>query len=293
MINKPAILLLATTAAATTALAEEKRPAAQKMPEVTITDVNLFNDQRAIGETGRPEWTTARRFPTTRVYIQKEPWQVGAGTWWRYRHKRDGTSISRATAEIEIGLPHRMQLDLYYDMAIDGSRRSRTEDFAVELRYALADWGKLPLNPTLYAEYKWVDEGADVLELKLLLGDQLPGGWHYGANLVWEKELGGERTTEWQLVGGVSKTLVDGKFSLGIEGKYVHETTTTSRSEPEHKYHVGPSAQWRITDKFSVATTALFGLNDDSPRQECWLVLSYDFGRGADETKYKPVSGRR
>ena len=197
------------------------------------------------------------------------------------------------TGEIEIGLPHRMQLDLYYDMAVDGSRRSRTEDFAAEIRYAFADWGKLPLNPTVYAEYKWVEEGADVLELKLLLGDQLPGGWHYGANFVWEKELGGERTTEWQVVGGISKTIIDGRFSLGLEGKYVHETTATSRGEPEHKFHVGPSAQWRITEKFSVSTTALFGLNDDSPRQECWLVLSYDFGRGADETKYKPVSGRR
>ena len=293
MTNQTTALFIAITAAAGTAFAAEKRPAFQKMPEVTVTDSNLLNEEVAIGETGRPEWTSARRFPTTRVYIQKEPWQVGVETWWRYRHKRDGTSVSRATGEIEIGLPHRMQLDLYYDMAIDGSRRSRTEDFAAELRYAFADWGKLPMNPTVYAEYKWVDQGADVLELKLLLGDQIAGGWHYGVNLVWEKELGGERTTEWQLVCGISKTLVDGKFSVGLEGKYVHETNAENRSNPEHKFHVGPSAQWRLTDKFSVSTTALFGLNDDSPRQECWLVLSYDFGRGADETKYKPISGRR
>ncbi len=282
---------IAVLAIASTTFAAEQRT--QKMPEVTITDANVLTEERSTGESGRPEWTSARRFPTTRVYIQKEPWQVGVETWWRYRHKRDGTSVSRATGEIEIGLPHRMQLDLYYDMVVDGSRHSRTEDFAAELRYALADWGKLPLNPTVYAEYKFVEDSADVLELKLLLGDQLPGGWHYGVNFVWEKELGGERTTEWQAVGGISKTLVDGKFSVGVEGKYVHETNAENRSDPEHKFHVGPSFQWRMTDRFSVSTTALFGLSDDAPRQECWLVLSYDFGRGGDEAKYKPISGRR
>jgi hypothetical protein len=177
-------------------------------------------------------------------------------------------------------------------MVVEGDRSSRTEDFAVELRYAFADWGKLPMNPAAYVEYKLVDEGADVLELKLLLGDQLPGGWHYGVNFVWEKELGGERTTEWQLVGGLSKTIVDGKFSLGVEGKYVHETNRDNRSNPEHKFHVGPSAQWRVTDNFSISTTALFGIGRDAPQQECWLVMSYDFGHG-DESKYKPISGRR
>ena len=288
--NHHIAIILAISAA--TAFAADQKPAVQKMPEVTFTETAGLAEEQGIGETGRPEWTSARRFPTTRVYIQKEPWQVGVETWWRYRHKRDGTSVSRMTGEIEIGLPHRMQLDLYYDMAVQGDRSSRTEDYAVELRYALADWGKLPLNPTVYAEYKLVEEGADVLELKLLLGDQLPGGWHYGVNFVWEKELGGERTTEWQLTAGLSKTLVDGKFSVGMEGKYVHETTALSRGEPEHKLHVGPSAQWRISERFSASTTVLFGLNNDSPLQECWLVLSYDFGRSG-ESKYTPISGRR
>ena len=289
MTNKLTTLL---ALAAASALAADNKPAVQKMPEVTVTDSSLLTEEQPVGETGRPEWTSARRFPTTRVYIQKEPWEVGVETWWRYRNKRDGTKVSRMTGEIEIGLPHRMQLDLYYDMAVQGDRSSRTEDYAVELRYALADWGKLPLNPTVYAEYKFVEEGADVLELKLLLGDQLPGGWHYGANFVWEKELAGERTTEWQLVAGISKTLIDGRLSLGVEGKYVHETTTTSRGEPEHKIHVGPSAQWRLNDKFSIATTVLFGLTDDAPHEECWLILSYDFGKSG-ESKYKPISGRR
>jgi hypothetical protein len=41
--------------------------------------------------------------------------------WWRYRYKRDNSSMSRPTSEIEMGLPNRMQLDVYYDMAVDGA----------------------------------------------------------------------------------------------------------------------------------------------------------------------------
>ena len=192
--TKLPLLLLALTL---TAQAQPRAPV--RMPEVTsIAPTSGLAEEQPIGETGRPAWTSHRRFTTTRVYIQKEPWEIGVEQWWRVRDKRDGTVQHKFQQEIEIGLPHRMQLDLYYDMAVQGDRSSRTEDYAVELRYALADWGKLPLNPTLYAEYKFVEEGADVVELKLLLGDQLPGGWHYGANFVWEKELAGERTTEWR-----------------------------------------------------------------------------------------------
>ncbi len=151
----------------------------QRLPTVTTTDSmsGKLQEERPVGETGRPEWTSARRFSTTRVYLQQDPWEVGVGAWWRYRNKRDNSSISRLTGEIEIGLPYRFQLDFYYDMAVDGDSRSRTEDFAAEVRYALADWGKIPLNPTLYAEYKWVAEGADVVFVE---GGE---GWGHAARL--------------------------------------------------------------------------------------------------------------
>jgi hypothetical protein len=293
-----ACLLLSAALLGNVTFAAEQDERVPRLPTVTTTDTRVTEtgasglvEERPVGETGRPEWTSARRFPTTRVYIQQDPWQVGVAAWWRYRNKRDNSSISRLTGEVEIGLPHRLQLDLYYDMAVDGDSRSRTEDFAAEIRYALADWGKIPMNPTLYAEYKWVEEGADVVELKLLLGDQFGKGWHYGINFVWEKEIGGERTTEWQIVGGLSKTLLDGKFGLGAEFKYVNESVTDNRTHPEHKFHVGPSAQWRITDQLHISASALIGLNREAPRQECYLIVGYDFGH--ENQAYQPVSHLR
>lgn len=65
--------------------------------------------------------------------------------------------------ELAIGLPHRMQLDLYYDWAYEEGV-TQNKDVAVELRWALADWDV----PTLYVEYKATDGsyGSDVWETK-------------------------------------------------------------------------------------------------------------------------------
>jgi len=37
------------------------------------------------GVYGEPEWVGRRRFSTTRVYIQKDPWEVGIEEWYRVR----------------------------------------------------------------------------------------------------------------------------------------------------------------------------------------------------------------
>src|SRR5688572_23749734 len=98
-------LLALAGASAWSAAPVANQDTAKHLPTVTVTDAanreGLLNEERPIGETGRPEWTSARRFSTTRVYIQREPWEVGVGQWWRYRYKRDNSSISRLTSEIE------------------------------------------------------------------------------------------------------------------------------------------------------------------------------------------------
>ena len=65
--------------------AVEKTPgtgAVQRMPTVTSLAGSLLEEQ-PVDETGRPEWTGARRFTGTRVYIQKAPWEFGIESWWR------------------------------------------------------------------------------------------------------------------------------------------------------------------------------------------------------------------
>src|SRR5476649_1704293 len=57
------------------------------------------------------------------------------------------------TQEVEVGLPYRINLAVENGVeSYDGDVQDAT--FSFEARYALADWNKIPLNPTLFAEYK-------------------------------------------------------------------------------------------------------------------------------------------
>ncbi|MDB6155764.1 MAG: hypothetical protein JWL90_4217 [Chthoniobacteraceae bacterium] len=270
---------------------------AARLPETTTTAFNsVLREETPIGVTNRPEWTSARRFTGTRVYIQKEPWEVGVESWWRIKHHRDGTVSHRLLEEVEIGLPGRLQLDLYNDIEGNEEGRFHYQSFNVELRWAIADWGKIWGNPTLYAEYKFADAtwGPDVYELKLLLGDQLAPRWHWGVNFVWEAEIGGEREQEFQVTGGLSYSLVDGKIGVGIEMLYDRDTVRNARGNPDDIVAVGPSLQFRLTDHMHVDLSCMFGANSVSDRQIGFLIVGYDFGPGGhSERAYTPMSGQR
>ena len=152
----PASLVFAFTAA----LSFAERPSIEVPAMVVIGGAQSGPaEEQPADETGRPNWTSHRRFGTTRVYIQKAPWEIGIEQWWRVRDNRDGTVQHKFQEEIEIGLPFRMQLDIYGDWFADGDSRAQYGDTAFELRWAMADWGRIPLNPTLYAEYKVAGDG--------------------------------------------------------------------------------------------------------------------------------------
>ena len=138
------ISTLLTILTATAALGAEPAKPAARLPETTTTAfASVLSEATPIGVTGRPEWTSARRFTSTRVYIQKEPWEVGVESWWRIKNKRDGTISHRLLEEIEVGLPYRMQLDLYTQLEGDQDGDFHYQSFDVELRWAMADWGKI------------------------------------------------------------------------------------------------------------------------------------------------------
>lgn len=240
-----------------------------------------------------PEWTTARRFSTTRVYLQKAPWEVGVEQWWMGRFFRDSTALHRFQEEVEVGLPFRTQLDLYETWASDQSGHMRHKDFDAELRWAPADWGKIPLNPTLYGEWKFVDGGPDVFEIKLLLGEELAPRLHWGLNGAWEQETGGERGTELAVSQGLSYTLIDQHLGAGVEMVFRHEAANGSRSNPSMTFLIGPSVQWRPTSCSHLDIVPLIGTTHDSPSAEVYVVFGIDFGSASKTSDhYAPTSLR-
>lgn len=277
---------------ASVASAQER--ADTRMPVVTTTASSIISEEQPVGVTNRPEWTGARRFPGTRIYIQQDPWEVGVESWWRLKHRRDGTLRHRLLEEVEIGLPGRMQLDLYNDIEGDDRGNFHYQSFNVELRWALADWGVIWGNPTLYGEYKFADSdwGPDAYELKLLLGDAIVPHLHWGVNFVWEAQTGGEREEEFQISGGLSYSVLDGRIGIGVEALYDHVTVQGGRGEPENQFNIGPSVQFRVTKNLHIDLSCLFGTNEDSVQQIGYLVIGYDFGRiGGKPKGYTPTSG--
>ena len=274
--------------------AQSNKPAS--MPQMTVNGASDVAEEMKTGPYSAPDWTQYRRFPTTRVYLQKAPWEAGVEQWWRGRFFRDGSAVHKIQEEIEVGLPHRFQFDLYETWTIDSARRVRHNSIAPELRWAPADWGKIPLNPTVYGEWTFTDKsvGPDLFEIKLLLGEELAPRWHWGLNAAWEQEVGVHRATELAVSQAVSYTLVDQKFGIGAEMVFRHESEIGTRSRPDYTFLVGPSAQWHITPKVHLDIVPLVGTTAASPRVESYVVLSIDIwpGEQGPSRPHGPTSTR-
>ena len=261
---------------------EKLAPSATELPQVTVSDQLLENAPTGAG--GAPEWTRERRFSTTRVYLQQGPGEFGFEQWYRGRYYKDGTAQNKFKEELEIGLPFRLQLDLYANWTTDEHRYTVQDEVAVEVRWALADWGKLPLNPTLYGEYSFVHDDSDVVELKLLLGDNFGPRWHYGLNFSIEQQVGGAHSTELLAAQGISYTLIDQKLSVGLEMEFIHTSETGNRHDPSVEFNIGPSIQWRPTSNTHLDIVPLIGTTKDSPHAEVFLIFGIDFGPGASKS---------
>src|SRR5690242_10195839 len=62
-----------------------------------------LDEDMPVGPYQQPEWTTARRFPTTRVYLQQLPWQVGVEQWVKAQWPRGENGNYLFQEEVEVG----------------------------------------------------------------------------------------------------------------------------------------------------------------------------------------------
>ncbi len=256
----------------------------------------ITSDSELVGPYSQPQWTTQRPFTTTRVYVLP-PGVMQVEQWVRPTWNRDGTMEYRFLEEYAIGLPHRFQLDIYErwnSEPNDADRhRANHEGNQIELRYALADWGVIPLNPTLYIE--WVERGGsqnkpNVYETKLLLGDNLGPRSFFGSNLVLEQEVAGERTTELTWSNALGFTVIERKLMVGLEMVYTNASVHGARGEATNAFSIGPSLQYRPTNRTFVDVVGLFGVNDDTYAERMFIVFGYQFGTRAGPSGYAPTS---
>ncbi|HEX8913755.1 MAG TPA: hypothetical protein VF796_15450, partial [Humisphaera sp.] len=251
-----------------------------ELPAVEVVGERLpeLKEEERVGPAGQPRWTADRRFPGTRIYVVPEG-TIEFEYWLRPTVPRHGATEFRNLWEVEVGLPYRLQLDLYFrnESVYNGESQNGQ---SVELRYAFADWGKIWGNPTLYVEWSRLENEPDAIEFKLLLGGELAPRWHWGVNLSDELETGGDRANEIELTAGVSYSLVDSKFSVGAEMELGFVDTHGHRGSYDEKFlFVGPCLQWRPWEAVHIDFAPLAGiaLTGDSPRFRAYFVVGYEF----------------
>jgi hypothetical protein len=226
------------------------------------------------------------------------------------------------TIETEVGLPHRLNIAMETDIEHYGEE-TQLRSFSLEARYALADWNKIPLNPTIFAEYKFGggrilhDEGPptpahkfgpggfdtsretpDAYELRLLLSEDFFDRIEWALNGFFEQELEGDRGREWGIAQSVVTPfwLAHEELKGGMEFLFRSFTDKGIRGKPYNSFVIGPTAAWRPSRNTRFDISPLFGVNHKSPVMQLFVVFSYYFGGGgtgaAEEGGEAPASTR-
>jgi len=145
--------------------AEAKEQAGDEQYRTTVVG-KPERESDPVGEYAQPSWSTRRRFPTTRVYVlpkggvNLDYWLVTEG-----RIAADSQPKYISKLEFEFGLGARLQTDFFLRFEQEGyAGPLKLAAEELELRWALADWGKLPGNPALHFEYIRNHEKPPVLE---------------------------------------------------------------------------------------------------------------------------------
>ncbi|HWB19762.1 MAG TPA: transporter [Phycisphaerales bacterium] len=273
----PAALLERAYFAENSASQPDHRLRSWELPPVNVVgSPSALREEELVGSYGQPRWTATRRFPTTRVYVIPEG-KVEIEAWARGTFDGD-ESEWRFLQEVEIGLPHRFQLDLYLRQDYDSESNETLWGGQFEFRYAFADWGEIWGNPTFYFEYLYLDSRPDKIEPKLLLGGEIAEGWHWAVNFVMEWEISGEEEEhEYNITSAISYTLVDSKLSVGVESIYLFADVKGDRGHYTPEFVIGPDVQWHPTEAFYITVAPLFGVNENSPDVQLWLNMGWEF----------------
>ncbi len=269
------------SAPAETASSEPRAAHSWEMPALEVRAQGDLREEDRIGSYGQPRWTARRRFSEARTYVVPEG-QIEFEYWLVLTQRRDGGPTQRKQIyEVEMGLPYRFQLDLYQVYEKDGARQPQEmSETKFEVRWALADWGRIWANPTLYAEWVSANGDYDSFEGKLLLCDEFAPRWHWAANLVYERKLGGENTVAREVIGAVSYTLRDEKISIGAEAKFTWEDEAGSRGNWQRDQLIGPSVQFRPAPQMHIDLAYLVNTvshDESSTESKTTLIAGWEF----------------
>src|SRR5919197_2460778 len=294
---------------------------------VSAQEVTLSEEQPIVvtGEEvpsayGAPPGLSRSRFSnTTQAYVLP-PWAFFFGELFEGQGFRHGPPDYFFTQKFEMGLPYRFGVAAEAQFErFNGGGGAQT--VSLEARWALADWNKIPLNPTLFAEYKFgvgtirheevppppgeggeeeeeQEEGGppkvpDAYEVRLLLAQDFFERVEWAMNWFFEKENTGDRGREWGFsqAAMIPVLLPNERLKVGIEMLYKNVTTKDTRGDALNSFVIGPTVAWKPTASTRIDISPLFGCTRDSPVADVFVAFSWLFG-GEHAEAEAPVSSR-
>src|SRR5438105_1162306 len=264
---------------------------------------------------GAPPGLSRSRFSNTVNAYVLPPWSFFFGELFEGVGFRHGPPDYLFTQEVEMGLPYRFNIAAESQFErFNGGGGAQT--VSLEARWALADWNKIPLNPTIFAEYKFgvgtirheevppppggeeeEESGPptipDAYEVRLLLAQDFFERVEWAMNWLFEKENTGDRGREWGFsqAAMIPVLLPAERLKVGVEMQYRNLTVKDTRGDPLNSFVIGPTVGWKPTAQTRLDISPLFGCTHDSPVADVFVAFSWLFGGERAEAE-APVSTR-
>jgi hypothetical protein len=286
---------------------------------VTTPTINIRGEEVPSSYGATPDFSRSRFSNLTQAYVLP-PGAVFAGLIYQGDSLKFNQPDHMLTQEIEIGLPNRF--GIAFENSIEHHRGTTQEHtFSIEGRYALADWNKIPMNPTLFVEYKFGigdilhDEGPpgvpkgegrafleehmplpDAFELRLLLAQDFSNKVEWAANVFFEQETSGDRGREVGFAQSLMFPILHSneRLKVGAEMQYTSFTDAGLREEGTKSARVviGPTVAWKPAGSTRLDVSPLFGVTDDAPHASVFVVFSMLFGGSEPAQAEAPASTR-
>jgi hypothetical protein len=265
---------------------------------------------------GAPPGMSRSRFSNAVNAYVLPPWSFFFGELYEGQGFRHGPPDHLFTQEIEMGLPYRFNVAAETELErFNGGGGVQT--VSLEARWALADWNKIPLNPTLFAEYKFgvgtirheevppppgggeeeEESGPpkvpDAYEFRLLLAQDFGEHVEWAMNWFFEKENTGDRGREWGFSQAAMTPVLlpNERLKVGIEMLYKNVTTKDTRGDAVNSFVIGPTLAWKPTAQTRLDISPLFGCTAGAPVADVFVAFSWLFGGERGEAE-APVSSR-
>lgn len=255
-----------------------------QLPAVAVVSPGVAGENKVVGTYFQPEWSARRPFPGVAVYVAPaEQYELEAGcqdaTTPAGRHHREWTQ------EFEVGLCHRLQAaaENTYANFREGvpGLRWREDSVKLAVRYALADWGRLPLNPAIGAGWRFNSGAADAPLGQVVLGAELTPRWHWAADFQYEHQNGGQRQRELTAATALTYSVTNETFNVGLQAQW--KRSQDLNDPVARRSEAGPCLQYRPIDQLHLDGGIMWGRERSKSVHSLFLSVGFEFGAGADD----------